>query len=80
MGEVVSFQRTRTIEIHEDKGVIDGVEVPKPKTPYDYQMLVKQFLIRDDYEEVVLAIMDKEYYDDLDPPLKTIVDHYFNSF
>lgn len=80
MGEIVSFQRTRTIEIHEDKGVIDGVEVAKPDTAYDYQMLVKRFLVREDYEEVVLAIMDKEYYDDLDPALKNIVDHYFNSF
>jgi hypothetical protein len=78
MGEVVSFTRTRTIEYHEDTGTINGVAVPKPKTPYDYQLIMKQFLDRNDYEEVILGIMDREYYDDLDPVLKNLVDHYFN--
>ena len=48
-----------------------------PKSQEDYRKLIKQTLEVEDYEEVLLAIMDLEYYDALDEELQGVVSAYF---
>lgn len=43
---------------------------------HDYQMVLKQTLSKTDYEAVLLAIMDLDYYINLKPELQEIVDNY----
>ena len=43
----------------------------------DYQMYLKRFLEKEDYEAVILAIMDPEYYVDLEDDLRKMVDTYY---
>jgi hypothetical protein len=52
--------------------------VKDPKTPIDYLFLCKRFLTSEDYEEVLLSIMDEEYYDRADIQIRAIVDTYHN--
>jgi len=59
-----------------DFGFVKGEKVKKPKTPQDYQNLLKKFLSTEDYEEVLLCIMDDEYYESADPQIQNIVDAY----
>ena len=59
-------------------GYINGMPVRKPRNRYEYQMLVKRFLTVEDYEEVLLAIMDTHYYESADSHLKNIVDSYYS--
>jgi hypothetical protein len=49
-----------------------------PNSQEDYRKLIKQTLEVEDYEEVLLAIMDLEYYDALDEELQGIVSAYFS--
>ncbi len=43
----------------------------------DYQMYLKRFLEKEDYEAVVLGIMDPEYYAELEDDLRKMVDTYY---
>ena len=63
----------------ESIGFINGIPVKDPKTPIDYLFLCKRFLAVEDYEEVLLSIMDEEYYDAADVQIRAIVDTY-NSY
>lgn len=56
---------------------INGVEVPAPKTAKEYQALCKMFLTTDDYEGIMMGIMDEEYYNLLEPELQKIVYCYY---
>ena len=52
-------------------------EVRKSDTGQKYLKVLKNHLSKDDYEEILLAIMDEEYYTDADQQIKDIVDCYF---
>jgi hypothetical protein len=65
------------IEFPKEVRVIMGQPVLHPRTRSDILKIVKKFLDRDDYEEILLGIMDEEYYQQLDPPLAKIVDSYY---
>jgi len=59
-------------------GFINDIRVTKPKSASEYQELLKQFLCQEDYEEVLICIMDSEYYNDAEKQIKKIVDSYFS--
>lgn len=48
-----------------------------PKNRLQFLFLCKKDLVIEDYEEILLSIMDKEYYDQADNDIKAIVDNYF---
>jgi hypothetical protein len=61
-----------------DIGYINGKQVVKPKTCYEYLMLSKMFLTDEDYMDLCTGIMDHDWYNSsMDPKLKQIVDCYY---
>jgi hypothetical protein len=61
-----------------DIGYINGKQVVKPKTCYEYLMLSKMFLTDEDYMDLCTGIMDHDWYNNsMDPKLKQIVDCYY---
>jgi len=61
-----------------DVGFINGEVVIKPTTSSEYLAIVKRFLEKDDYEEILCSILDKDYYDNAEDQLKSIVDFYYS--
>lgn len=60
------------------KTKIKDVVVDEPQDKYEYLGLVKKFLTPYCYRDVLCGIMDKDYYDDLHPKLKAIVDSFYD--
>ena len=59
-------------------GYINGKQVMKPHTQYEYLMICKQFLTVQDYMDLCCGIIDHDWYNnDLDDKLKPIVDCYY---
>jgi len=50
----------------------------QPKTQEEYRIYLKKNLEVEDYEDVLLAIMDLDYYDNIDDELQGIVSAYFS--
>lgn len=71
MGNVVSIQNRKKVE------VFNGRLVTQPTNGVEYIFLCKETLSIEDYEEVLLSIMDEDYYKQADLQLKAIVDAYF---
>jgi len=83
MSNVIPFP-TKVVEVEEPltlppktKHTILGVEVEQPKNGAEYLAICKHFLERECYEEVLLSIMDLEYFEDADPQIKKLVNCYF---
>jgi hypothetical protein len=72
MGEVVSIKGGREV------GFIHDIAVVRPVNGYEYLAICKQFLTVDDYEAVLLAIMDEAYYNNTEKQLCAIVDSYYS--
>lgn len=72
MDNVVSIEGGKSV------GFIGNVAVPNPKTGQEYLDLCKKFLTVEDYEEVLLCIMDESYYNDTDKAITDIVDCYYS--
>ena len=68
MGKVISIQSRKEIEL------FNGRLVTQPTTGVEYLFLCKDHLTIEDYEEVLLSIMDEEYYKAADNQIKAIVD------
>lgn len=49
-----------------------------PETGADYLKICKRVLEQDDYEDVLLAIMDYDIYDQVEPHIQNIVDSFYN--
>jgi len=47
-------------------------------TPESFLKECKENLIEEDYHDVLIAIMDKEYYEKIEEELQDIVDNYFS--
>lgn len=73
MGEVIQFQPKLSFKLDEDE-LVDTSALQL--TQHEFQMQIKDFLDREDYEMVLLAIMDLDYYVDLEPELQELVDIY----
>ena len=59
-------------------GYINGKQVMKPRTQYEYLMLCKQFLTDEDYMDLCCGIMDHDWCNNImDDKLKQIVDCYY---
>lgn len=71
--EIINFS-SKNLPV--DYGFVNGDKVKKPKTANEYQILLKKYLSTEDYEEVLLCIMDDDYYDSAEPQIRTIVDCY----
>jgi len=83
MSNVIAFP-TRVVEVEEpltlpptSKYTILGVEVDHPENGVEYLAICKHFLERECYEEILLSIMDFEYFQDADPQVKKLVNCYF---
>jgi hypothetical protein len=73
MGEVVEFKRKLDYKLDEEP-LIDTSALKH--TQSDFLVFIKDFLDKQDYEAVLLAVMDLDYYIDLDPELQELVDLY----
>jgi hypothetical protein len=71
MGNVISFQNRKEVEL------FNGRLVTQPSTGVEYLFILKEHLMIEDYEEVLLSIMDDDYYQKAEPQLRDIVDGYF---
>jgi len=52
-------------------------EEPVIKNKAWYLNLAKETLTQEDYEELLCAILDEKYYEELHPDMKAIVDSYY---
>jgi hypothetical protein len=68
LGDIVSFPNAGRI--------IDGKLVAQPKNRADYLATCKRLLSLPDYELLLLAIMDEEYYDMADYSIQGVVNSY----
>jgi hypothetical protein len=71
MGKVVSITTRQEVEL------FNGRLVTQPTTGVEYLFILKEHLTIEDYEEVLLSIMDEDYYNKSEPQLQAIVDGYF---
>ena len=53
------------------------VEVIQSDTGEKYLSVLKKYLTKDDYECILLSIMDEEYYNEAEQQIKDIIDIYF---
>lgn len=53
------------------------VEVYASDTGEKYLAVLKKYLTTDDYETILLSVMDEEYYNEAEQQIKDIVDIYF---
>lgn len=51
--------------------------VQTPNTGSDYLKICKKVLTQDDYEDVLLSIMDREIYEKVEDHIKRIVDCFY---
>jgi hypothetical protein len=72
MDNVVSINGAKKI------GYLNGIAIPQPDTRGEYLKLCKKFLTKDDYEEVLVCIMDEEYLFKTEESLYNIVEAYFS--
>lgn len=71
MSEVIDFTPRREV-------VTIGKEVvQKPRNADELLAICKRFLIDDDYRDILCGIMDLDFYAELEPDLKKLVDVYF---
>lgn len=75
MGEVIEFKRKTESEYKIDEGELVDTSALQ-LTQYEFQMQIKDFLDKEDYDAVLLGIMDLDYYIDLEPELQELVDIY----
>jgi len=73
MDNVVYLNRTNN---QKKLGAINGVLVEHPETCYEYLLLCKKFLSKEDYEHVMHCILDVDYYKDAEIQIQDIVDRY----
>ena len=74
MDNVIAFPTT--VNKTTDIGYINNIPVQNPRTARDYLILLKEFLEVEDYEEVLLCIMDIDYYNDAESQIQKIVNCY----
>ena len=72
MGKVVSIYSREEVEL------FNGKLVSQPTTGVQYLFICKEHLTVEDYEEVLLSIMDEDYYSKAEPQLQAIVNGYFS--
>lgn len=72
MGKIISLETRKPVEL------FNGRLVTQPTCSYEYLFSCKEHLTTEDYEEVLLSIMDRDYYKQADSQIQAIVDEYFN--
>ena len=60
-----------------DYSFINNDRVICPKNREEYLDICKKFLHNDVYKEILLSIMDSEFYDVAESQIKKVVDSYF---
>jgi hypothetical protein len=71
MSNVISIQNRKEVEMFNGRLVI------QPETGVEYLFVCKEHLTLEDYEEVLLSIMDEDYYTKADEQIQCIVNTYF---
>ena len=72
MGKVVSITDRKEVEL------FNGRLITQPTTSVEYLIICKDHLTIEDYEEVLLSIMDEDYFKAAEPQIQAIVDGYYN--
>lgn len=83
MAEIIAFPSK--IKTNEDFVVGNNVvkaekslsDVPTPRNKYEYLQICKEFLEENEYKDILCAIMDVEFYENLDSSYKKVVDSYY---
>jgi hypothetical protein len=65
---------------NKDTTILCGQTVQNPKCREDYLALCKRFLVEEDYKDICVAILDKEFYLQLETSLQKVVDAYYTHF
>ena len=73
---VVNFPKQVVVNLPPSSDPLEE-EVRNTDTGQKYLKVLKNHLSTGDYEEILLAIMDEDYYYEADQQLKDIVDCYF---
>lgn len=72
MGEIVNFPKN-------DKfGTIRGKLVKKPTSSHEFLQLCKSFMKEEDYQMLLLAICDNEYYHMAELHIQELVESYYS--
>lgn len=72
--QILAFKRKDPVI---PKNTIHGIPVNEPETRAEYLVICKKFLDIQDYEYILCGILDKEYYEFMEAPLKKVVDSYY---
>lgn len=77
--QVIKFP-TKKKEIVDSRPIktIKGIDVKEPTNKFEYLDICKNFLGPFDYQDILCGIMDKEYYEELEPRLRKIIDAYYD--
>lgn len=70
-------EKPKGIKIRFDVPNIKGIPVKLPKDGFEYLQLCKQFLDKNEYDQVLCGILDNDKYKTIKPELQKVVDAYF---
>lgn len=68
---------TEVIQFPKAIYTIQNQVIQPPANGSDYLKVVKRFLTEEDYHDILIAILDEEHYQIIDPALKKIVCCYY---
>ena len=75
MSNVIAFPKMAEPTV--DPLEVLAIEVIQSDTGEKYLSVLKKYLTKDDYECILLSIMDEEYYNEAEQQIKDIIDIYF---
>lgn len=75
MGNVIDFHSRRELHLLNDEHL-----VALPQTGEEYLQICKDTLPEQDYKNILCAIMDGEYYVELQDQMKKVVDSYYSFY
>lgn len=74
MAQIIAFPKKEKPEV----AYLQGQPVLKPTDSAEFLTVCKRFLCKEDYESMILAIVDIEYFNEADSQIKSLVDAYFS--
>lgn len=78
MSTVIDFATGKVLNNEDQFEIKKDVWVIRPKTKLEYLTLCKRFLPVQTYKEILVAIIDREFYINSHEYIRKIVDAYYN--
>jgi hypothetical protein len=75
MSDVIDFYEQRKI-LRNQIEIVSGEFVDKPRNKKEYLRICKRYLETEDYENILCAILDEEYFEGLEESLQNVVNAY----